>query len=145
MNWHKLSQHNYYTEPVEFVHAVGLVEQNEYNRLYENQNNLAHGVWQEFDEKYKTGFELKEDITQIDFDREVIALWFFRERSDTTPSPDINIGGRLFTYNDNTHILTMCKDIEIKEKKKKYLRRPFIQLDMSKQKFDKICQRFRKN
>jgi len=145
MNWHKLSQHNYYTEPVEFIHAVGLVEQNEYNRLYENQNNLAHGVWQEFDEKYKTGFELKEDITQIDFDREVIALWFFRERSDTTPSPDINIGGRLFTYNDNTHILTMCKDIEIKEKKKKYLRRPFIQLDMSKQKFDKICQRFRKN
>ena len=145
MNWHKLTKHNYYTEPFEFIHAVGLVEQSEYNRLYENTNNLTHPVWQEFDEKYKTGFELKDDITKIDLNREVIALWFFRERSDTTPSPGINIGGRIFTYNDNVTILTMCKNIKIEEKKKKYLRRPFIQLDMSKDKFDKICKRFRKN
>ena len=116
MNWHKLTKHNYYTEPFEFIHAVGLVEQSEYNRLYENTNNLTHPVWHEFDEKYKTGFELKDDITKIDLNREVIALWFFRERSDTTPSPGINIDGRIFTYNDNVTILTMCKNIKIEEK-----------------------------
>lgn len=145
MNWEKLKPQHYFSEPVEHIHAVGIFDNQEYDRLYENQNNINHKVWQDFDEKYKVGFEFKEDITNIDMDKEIIALWFFKERSDRNSQPDINIGGKLITYFPNAFLLTNSRDITIKEKKRKYLRRPFVQLDISQKKYQNICQRIRHN
>ena len=66
MNWEKLTHRQYHTDPVEYVYAQSIFDTKEYDRLYENQLNLGHDSWQEFDKKYKVGFEFKEDITEID-------------------------------------------------------------------------------
>jgi len=143
MNWDKLKEDHYFKEPVEHIHAVSIFPIKEYETLYENQNNLNHKAWQEFDEKYKTGFELKEDITDIDFKKEIIALWFFKERSDNNAQPILNVGGKKIRYYQNKFLITPCKDIKIEEQKRKYIRRPVIQLDISKAKYEQIVGRFK--
>ena len=97
----------------------------------------------EFDKKYKVGFELKDEITNIDLNKEVIALWFFKERSDSNSQPRINLKNKLITYFPNAFFLTKSKDIKIVEQKRKYIRRPMIQLDISAKTFDGIMERFK--
>tara|TARA_Y100000592_G_C5387140_1_gene276379 strand:- start:320 stop:751 length:432 start_codon:yes stop_codon:yes gene_type:complete len=143
MNWEKLNKKQYYNEPVEHIHAVSLFDNQRYDSLYENQSNLDHRVWQEFDKMYKVGFEFKDDITKIDFNKAVIALWFFKERADRNAPPHIDLSGKLITYTPNTFILTKSKDIQIKEAKRRYIRRPMVQLDISENDFDNICGRFK--
>ena len=75
--------------------------------------------------------------------KEIIALWFFRERSDSYSQPDLNVGGKKIRYHQNKFLLTPCKDITIEEQKKKYIRRPCIQLDISKLKYEQIVKRFK--
>lgn len=135
MDWSKLKPHHIHDDPVPHIQALNLMDSLEYDRLYENQNNLSHALWQEFDRKYKIGFEFKEDITEIDKSRDVIAIWCFKERSDRTAPPDICIAGKKIAYFPNTVIITKCKDITILEKNKMYIRRPFVQLDMTVEKF----------
>ena len=62
MNWEKLKSIHYHEDPVAYIYSHALVESKEYDNLYENQNDLTHQVWQEFDAKYKTGFEFKSDF-----------------------------------------------------------------------------------
>tara|TARA_A100001011_G_C13907939_1_gene673850 strand:- start:63 stop:494 length:432 start_codon:yes stop_codon:yes gene_type:complete len=143
MNWEKLTKNKFHQQPVEYIHAMDIFRQQEYDRLYENQNNLEHKAWHEFDSKYRIGYEFKEDITDIDFNKEVIALWLFRERSDNRSGPLIDVAGKQIAYTPNTFILTKSKNIKIQESKKKYIRRPMIQLDVSAETFDKICARFK--
>jgi hypothetical protein len=143
MNWEKLKSKNYFKEPVEHIHADGIFDTKEYDKLYENQNNLNHKVWQEFDKQYKIGFEFKENITEIDLEKPVIALWFFRERADRNHPPQIAIKEKLIPYFPNTFLLTESKNIEIKESKRKYIRNPFVQLDISTKQYLKIVERFR--
>ena len=143
MHWDKLKKEHYFADPVEHVVSNTIFPTKEYDTLYENQNNFNHTTWKEFDAKYRTGFELKDDITQIDFNKEIIALWFFRERSDSYSQPDLNVGGKKIRYHQNKFLLTPCKDITIEEQKKKYIRRPCIQLDISKLKYEQIVKRFK--
>ena len=82
MDWHKLKNKHIHNDPVPHIHVINLIEEKEYDKLYENQNNFDHHIWQEFDAKYKIGFEFKEDISEIDLTREIIAIWCFRERND---------------------------------------------------------------
>ena len=98
MQWHWLKKSHYYKEPVEYVCASTIFPEKQYDILYENQNNLSHKVWQDFDQQYKIGFEFKEDLTQIDFNKEIIALWFFRERSDQNRQPILDVGGAKIKY-----------------------------------------------
>ena len=140
MNWNKLKKIHYFTDPVEHIHTTSIFEIAEYDKLYENQNNLNHKLWQEFDEKYHTGFTFLEDITNIDLSREVIALWFFKERSSTGAQPDVNMAGKLIAYYPNAFLLTCSNDIKIVEKKKKYIRRPVIQLDLNIRNYKKIIE-----
>ena len=142
MNWHKLKPLHIFREPVEYIHSASIFDQKEYDHLYENSNDLNHQVWKEFDSKFKTGFEWKDDITDIDFNKEVIALWFFKERSDQYAQPRIDLKGKHITYFPNAFLLTKCKEIKIIEPKKKYIRRPMIQLDISTKIFDNIIERF---
>ena len=143
MNRLRLKSKHYSKEPVEYIHAVDIFDTQEYDILYENQNNILHPVWQDFDQKYKTGFEFKEDITQIDRDKEVLALWFFRERSDHNHPPTFDLNGKIITYTANAFLLTPFKDIKIIEAKRKYIRRPLVQLDMSKKKFMELVERIK--
>lgn len=143
MNWNILKPTHIFRDPVEHIISATIFDQKEYDVLYENSNNLNHTVWKEFDKKYKVGFELKDDITNIDLNKEVIALWFFKERSDSNSQPRINLKNKLITYFPNAFFLTKSKDIKIVEQKRKYIRRPMIQLDISAKTFDGIMERFK--
>lgn len=143
MNWEKLKKVHYHNEGVEYITSSSIFDVKEYEKLYENSNNLEHQVWQDFDKKYKVGYEFKEDITDLDLDKEIIALWFFRERSDRNSQPQLNVNGNLIQYHQNTFLLTACKDIKIVEQKRKYIRRPMVQLDVSKKKYNEIIGRLK--
>ena len=119
MNWNKLHSKHYFSNPVEYVHAFDIFPVKEYDILYENQKDLDHPVWREFDEKYKVGFEFKEDIKDIDLNREIIALWFFRERSDNNHPPGLMLKEKFIAYMPNHFLITKYKDITIKEAKRK--------------------------
>ena len=143
MHWEKLKQSHYHAEPVEYIYSSTIYDSLEYDKLYENQNNLNHAVWQEFDKKYKTGFEFNDDIQNIDTKREVIFLWFFKERSDRSGGDEINLAGKIIKYFPNTFFITRSNDIKVIKGKKTYIRRPFLQLDMDVTRYEQIMSRFR--
>ena len=143
MNWDKLRKAHLRKEPVEFIYASGIVKLDEYDRLYENQNNLEHQVWKDFYEKYKVNFKFYKDLSEFDNNKEVICLWFFRERADRYAGGDIDIDGKLMTYTSNTFLITKFKKIKMLTNKKHWPHRPFLQLDMSEKTFDEIVEKLR--
>ena len=145
MNWEKIQSDQIFVEPVTHVFATNIFDTKEYDKLYENQNNLDHHTWREFDKQYKTGFEFIDDLRHINFQKEVICLWFFKERNDRHNRDDLRLAGKNILYFPNTFLITKSKDIEVLEKNKNYIRRPVVQLDMSNRKFESICQRIKKN
>jgi hypothetical protein len=142
MNWEKLKANHYFKDPVEHVHASTLYDMNEYDKLYENTGDLQHITWQEFDKKYRTGFQLFEDIRDIDTKREIVCVWFFKDRNDRSSGEDIILAGKKITYRTNTFLITESKDIEVLEKKDEYFRRPFLQLDLQRNVWNQILERF---
>jgi len=142
MNWEKLKTNHLFKDPVKHIYASTLYDIKEYDKLYENQNNLNHHVWQEFDQKYKTGFELIDDIRDINLKKEIICVWFFKERNDRSSGEDIILAGKKLKYIPNTFLVTDSKDIKILEKKDEYIRRPLLQLDLKVEVWDQILERF---
>jgi|TARA_B100001094_G_scaffold325121_1_gene378926 hypothetical protein len=142
MNWERLKQNHYFEDPVTHIYAQNVFNANEYDRLYENQNNLNHQTWQEFDSKYRTGFEFKDNFSDIDFNKEIICLWFFKERSDNTRSY-VSVNGKQLTYLPNTFLIAESKDIGHVQTKKKYLRHPFVQIDMTNNQWQTLLSKFR--
>lgn len=143
MDWRNLKSKHIHQDPVPHIHAINIMDTQEYDRLYENQNKLNHRVWQEFDRKYKIGFEFKEDITEIDTSRDVIAIWCFRERNDRLKPPHIVLKNKKIAYYPNAVIITRSKEITIQESKKRYIRRPFMQLDMTVEKFESLMEEYK--
>jgi len=143
MNWEKLKPVHYFKEPVEYFYASSIFDTKEYDALYENQNNLNHKTWIAFDEKYKTGFEFLESFDDLNFNKEVICLWFFKERSNGTVS-HVSVDGKLLAYHPNTFLITQSKDIKFIETKRKYIRNPLVQLDLSIEKYKELLERFDK-
>jgi len=143
MNWKKLRKPHYHKDPVEYIYATAIFDLREYDSLYENQNNLSHQVWQEFDAKYKTGYEFLQDIQDLNLNKEVICLWFFKDRSDKDAGVDIDLSSKLITYNPNTFLITESKKLKILERKKFFPNRPALQIDLSKKIFDEITEPFK--
>jgi len=144
MNWEKIKPNHYFKEPVEHVYASTLYDIKDYDKLYENQNNLTHPAWQEFDKKYKTGYQLFDDIRDIDINREIICVWFFKDRNDRSGGEDILLKDKKIKYQPNTFLITKSKDIKIIDKEDEYIRRPFIQLDLPNKVWQSILERFNK-
>jgi len=143
MNWGSLRPCHFFAEPVNHIYTQSLFDLKEYDKLYENQYNLDHAVWEEFDRKYKIGFEFQEDLDNINVKKEIICLWFFKERSDTTASY-IDLGGKQLPYYPNTFLITDSKDIKFVMTKRKYIRHPFIQIDLSTDTWSSILKRINK-
>ena len=113
MNWFEIKKSHYHKEPVEHILADAIFNLKEYDILYENQNNLSHQIWQDFDAKYKIGFEFFKDLREFNKDKEVICLWFFKERSDNSKNDDIELEGKNIMYSPNTFFITKSKNIKI--------------------------------
>ena len=78
MYWERLVKHQLKKEPVPHIIASRLVAPEVYDALYENQNNLQHHTWKNFQNEFDLEFDFKEDIKHIDLTEPVIALWLFR-------------------------------------------------------------------
>ena len=138
MNWLEIKKSHYYKEPVEHILAPAIFDVKEYDILYENQNNLSHQVWQDFDTKHKIGFEFFKDLREFNKDKEVICLWFFKERSDNSKNNDIDLEGKNIMYTPNTFFITKSKNIKINDAGKQWPYRPVLQLDLSIKEYNKI-------
>jgi len=144
MNWEKIKTQHYFKEPVEHIYTSSIFDSKEYDRLYENQNNLNHQHWQDFDKQYRTGFTFFEDVNDISLNNDVLCLWFFKERSDRGVSTMINLDGKLITYFPNAFLITTSKKIKFEEKQEPYIRRPVVQLDMPLDTYNSITSKFQK-
>jgi len=142
MNWEKLKPTHYFEDPVKHIYTLNVFDTKEYDKLYENQNNLNHQTWQDFDSKYRTGFEFLENFSDINFNKEIMCLWFFKERSDNTKS-FVHINGKELAYLPNTFLITESKDIKHVQNKRKYLRHPLVQIDMTNNQWQKLIEKFR--
>ena len=143
MDWKKITTEHYHKDPVPHIYCCNIFDTKEYDKLYENQNNLSHQMWEEFDKKYKIGFEFKEDFDQIDYNKEVMCLWFYKERSNGTIAY-VSVEGQEYVYQGNCFLITKSKNIKLREKKKKYIRNPFMQIDMPGKTWDNILKRLDK-
>ena len=138
MNWEKIKKFHYYKEPVEHILTTAIIDVKEYDILYENQNDLSHQVWQDFDTKYKKGFEFFKDLREFNKDKEVICLWFFKDRDDRKTGNDIDLEGKNIMYSPNTFFITKSKNIKINDVGKQWPYRPVLQLDLSIKEYNKI-------
>jgi hypothetical protein len=143
MNWERLEKKHYRKEPVEHIYTSSIFDMKEYDRLYENQNNLSHQVWQEFNKKYHVDITFLEDIRDIQLNKDVICLWFFKDRNDKSVGKNIKLADTTIRYYPNTFLVTESKDMIILEKDNQYIRRPVLQIDLNKQKFNEIITRFK--
>jgi hypothetical protein len=144
MYWNKLKQIHYHKNPVEHIHVAELFPTKEYDKLYENQNNLSHQLWQDVRDKFKINFVYHTDINKTDLTRDVIALWFFRDRNDHFKKVDIELAGKQLTYYPNTFLLTKSKKFKFNERTKKSFARPVIQLGLNTIQFENITNGFKK-
>jgi len=142
MNWDKLKPNHYFRDPITHIYAQDIFDTKEYDKLYENQNNLAHHVWQEFDSKYRTGYEFKEDFSDIGLQKEIMCLWFFKERSDSTKSY-VEVNGKQLAYAPNTFLITKSKDVKLVQTKRKYIRHPLVQIDMTNDQWENLTENLR--
>ena len=143
MNWDKLKKNHYHDQPVEHIIAMDLIDSLKYDSLYENQNNLDHQHWKEFCEKYNTTAELKEDFSDIDFSKDIMCLWFFKERSDSTAAY-VHLKGKQIRYEANTFLISKSKDIKFVHTTRKYIRSPLVQLDIDGTTYDDLLRRINK-
>jgi hypothetical protein len=143
MDWTKLKLDHYHDQPVEHICITSLIDTNTYDRLYENQKDLNHQSWQEFKEKHNTNCFLRENLSDINLNNDVIWLWFFKERSDQTASY-VHIKGKQIRYRPNVFLISKCKDFKFVQASRKYIRSPFVQLDMNVDDYNKILKRFNK-
>jgi hypothetical protein len=142
MDWKKITTEHYHQDPVPHIYCCNIFDTKEYDKLYENQNDLSHQMWQDFDAKYKTGYEFKNNFSDLNFQKEIMCLWFFKERSDNTKSY-VEVNGKQLDYTPNTFLITKSKDIKLVQTKRKYIRHPLVQIDMTNNHWQTLLSKLR--
>jgi hypothetical protein len=133
----------YRTSPVEHIYQSFVTENPYYDDLYENQNRQQHETWINFRNELQMPCKFMEDLQQVNMDVEILCLWFFRERSDRDKGADISIGNidekKIITYKANTLFMIDTKhNIKIKKRERFFPRRPCLQIEMQKDKYQMI-------
>ncbi|OUU23454.1 MAG: hypothetical protein CBB97_13425 [Candidatus Endolissoclinum sp. TMED37] len=113
------------------IYIKNFYKDEEYNKLYENQNNLSHTTWQNFKNKIRFKYKFFKDVEQADYSKPVICLWFFKERSDNKINKDILISGKSVEYAPNNLILFDNNDKTIYIRDRKIYKRPVVQFDIN--------------
>lgn len=142
MHWNKLIKNHYFDTPVAHIYTANLFDVKRYDILYENQNNLTHQEWKNFKDEFQINFEFREKLQDVDFGKDIICLWFFKERADSTISY-ISVNGKQLKYAPNTFFITKSKDIKFVKTKRTYIRNPMFQIEMTNEKFNEICERLK--
>ena len=77
------------------------------------------------------------DLREFNKNKEVICLWFFKERSDRKTGNDIDLKGKIIKYQPNTFLIKRSKKIKIIKRKSVLPNRPVLQLDLSIKEYKK--------
>ena len=126
----RLVNKNFHNEPVEYIFARIIIPTLEYDHLYENQNRFDGKIWSEFKKTYNLKCKFHDDLRDIELSKDVICLWFFRERADKDAGNDIKLARKIINYSSNGIFITTSNEIKIKERKKFFPRRPVVQIDI---------------
>ena len=127
----RLNKKYYHKDPVEHIVGSHIIKVAEYDDLYENQSRFEGTIWKKFKETYQLSCKFYEDLRNIDLTKEIICIWFFRERGDKEAPNDLKLAGKLINYFPNYILITPSKDLRIKERKNFFPRRPCVQIDMN--------------
>jgi hypothetical protein len=71
MIWDKVKKDHFYKEPVEYFRTQTIFSQIEYEKLYENQNNLQHKYWQNLKDQTYMSWTYHKDLDLIDKTKDV--------------------------------------------------------------------------
>ncbi len=147
MIWEKLRKPHYHKEPVEYIYATGIFDLKEYEKLYENQNDLSHQVWNDFQTTHKfKKINFFNDLKNIDLNKTITCLWFFKDRGDKNAGNDIELGDknkRIIVFRTNTFFITNCPYIKILSRKKYFPRRQCLQIEMSVNTYNNIIEKLK--
>ena len=127
----RLHKRYHFTDPVEHIIGKQIRTVTEYDDLYENQSRFDGTVWTKFKETHNLKCQFHEDLRDIDLSKDIMCLWFFRERADRDAGNDLKLSGKIIAYSANTIFIAPSKEIRIKERKKFFPRRPCVQIDIS--------------
>ena len=127
----RLHKKHYHKEPVEHILGTQLRRVAEYDDLYENQTRFDGTIWTKFKETHGLTCQFHEDLNDIDRSKDIMCLWFFRERADRSAGNDILLKDKTITYNPNALFITSSKEIKIVKRKKFFPRRPCVQIDIN--------------
>ena len=123
----------------ECFHAQIIIPLNVYDTLYENQNRFDSGVWKEFKTKHKIKCKFFNDISDIDLSKEIICLWFFKDRNDKNAGNDITLGeNKIIIFEHNTFFITPLKKIKFNTRKRYFPFRPCVQIELTKEDYVNI-------
>ena len=71
-------------------------------------------------------------IPDIDTNKDIIALWFFKDRGDKFKGTDIELNGKIIAYTANTFFITPGQNkFKINKRKKWTFNRTALQLDLN--------------
>ena len=149
----KLHKRHLHNKPIEYIYATSIFDLKEYDKLYENQIDPDHQVWNDFRTTYKfKKIRFFNDLNNADLTQTIICLWFFKDRGDRNKGKDIEISNdketKTIIYSPNTFLIfyNFCKtNIKIIERKTRSPRRSCLQIYFDYDTYDNICQPIRKN
>lgn len=90
------------------VYITHLLEMLDYDRLYENINNLDHFRWQEFVQNEHVQVEYIEDFGTITTTKPKTGYWFFKDRNDRRAT-EFKILDKIYQYKPNAFLYTAQK------------------------------------
>ena len=134
--------HSNYIKEQNFFYITNFIEQQVFDKLYENQNNLQHFVWKQITERIHYPFKLYKDIQHFDQDHEVICLLFFKDRNQKVLRKDLSLNDTNIVYNQNCMLIydnTNKRQFRIKVKKG--FNRPVLQFEISHSEYLKFLKR----
>ena len=141
MDFYKRLDKKYFNTDPEYILGSTFQTVAEYDDLYENQTRFDGTVWTKFKDRHNIDCIFHENLEDADLTRDITCLWFFRERSDRDAGNDIKIEGKVILYTANKLLITPSKDIKIQKRKKFFLRRPVVQIDITKEIYVSIKER----
>jgi len=127
----RLDKKYYHTDPVEHILGRTFRPVAEYDDLYENQTRFDGVIWTKFKETYNLNCQFHNDLQDVDFEKDITCLWFFRERTDRDAGNDIKLADKVITFQANSLFITPSKEIKIQKRKVYFPRRPCVQIHIS--------------
>jgi hypothetical protein len=139
-------KHHCHKDPIPHIYCKNFIKLDNYDRLYEQWNNIEHERWKTFINQNYIDVYFHDDFIKTltpKQDEIYIGYWFFRQRTDRSSTGDIHISNvkeeKILTYYQNTLLVLEAKNsLVVKPRRDKLPTRPFCEIYFSKETNEKI-------